>query len=37
MKGAESKKQLPAKQREDLLGTLKSRFEKNMPRHEGLE
>ena len=26
-----------AKQREELLGTLKSRFEKNMSRHKGLE
>ena len=30
-------KQLNAKQREDLLETLKARFEKNMTRHKGLE
>ena len=29
--------QLNAKQREDLLETLKTRFEKNMARHKGLE
>ena len=34
-KGA--KKDLPPKQREELLGTLKARFEKNMNRHKGLE
>ena len=32
-----SKKELSQKQREDLLGTLKARFEKNMNRHKGLE
>ena len=32
-----SKKDLSAKQREDLLKTLKARFEKNMHRHQGLE
>jgi len=31
------KKPLPPKQREDLLKTLKDRFEKNMNRHKGLE
>lgn len=31
------KKELSAKQREDLLKALKSRFEKNMGRHKGLE
>jgi hypothetical protein len=31
-----SKKQLPTKQREELLLTLKARFEKNMNRHPGL-
>src|SRR5690242_7276057 len=31
------KKNLPAKQRDELLGTLKARFEKNMNRHKGLE
>ena len=32
-----NKKNLLPKQREDLLGALKARFEKNMNRHEGLE
>ena len=32
-----TKKQLSAKQREELLTTLKTRFEKNMHRHKGLE
>lgn len=32
-----TKKQLSAKQREELLTTLKDRFEKNMNRHKGLE
>ena len=31
------KKELSPEQREKLLGTLKSRFEKNMSRHQGLE
>jgi hypothetical protein len=31
------KKKLSPEQREKLLGTLKSRFEKNMSRHQGLE
>ena len=31
------KKDLTAKQREELLGALKTRFEKNMNRHEGVE
>jgi len=35
MKGA--KKELSAKQREELLKTLKARFEKNMNRHRGVE
>ncbi|KAB2329720.1 DUF4256 domain-containing protein [Cytobacillus depressus] len=30
-------KELSLEQREELLGTLKARFEKNMHRHEGLE
>jgi hypothetical protein len=30
------KKELSAEQREELLGALKARFEKNMPRHAGL-
>jgi hypothetical protein len=37
MKGAESNKKLTAAQQEELLNTLKARFEKNMQRHEGLE
>lgn len=36
-KTSSSKKELPPKQREELLGTLKARFEKNMARHKGLE
>ncbi|HEX6045942.1 MAG TPA: DUF4256 domain-containing protein [Pyrinomonadaceae bacterium] len=32
-----NKKQLSAGQREELLGVLKARFEKNMNRHKGLE
>ncbi|MCM3767052.1 DUF4256 domain-containing protein [Neobacillus niacini] len=32
-----NKKELSQEQREELLGTLKARFEKNMNRHEGLE
>jgi hypothetical protein len=32
-----SKKDLSAKQREELLRALKTRFEKNMDRHKGLE
>src|SRR5437899_6625471 len=31
------KKQLPPKQREELLKALKARFEKNLNRHKGLE
>ncbi len=31
------KKQLPPKQQQDLLKILKARFEKNMPRHKGLD
>ena len=37
MKGAETKKKLSPEQREELLGALKARFEKNMDRHKGLE
>jgi hypothetical protein len=37
MKGAKTKKELSPKQRDELLGTLKARFEKNMKRHESLE
>src|SRR5262245_22756639 len=32
-----NKKALSPKQREELLGALKARFEKNKNRHEGLE
>src|ERR1700704_2704011 len=32
-----NKKELLSKQREELLRTLKARFEKNMNRHKGLE
>jgi hypothetical protein len=37
MKNAVSKKSLTPAQREDLLGTLRARFEKNMNRHAGVE
>lgn len=37
MRGAETKKKLSPEQREELLGILKARFEKNMPRHKGLD
>jgi hypothetical protein len=37
MKGVETKKKLPPEQRDELLGALKARFEKNMNRHKGLE
>ena len=36
MKTARTKKELSPKQREELFATLKSRFENNMNRHEGL-
>ncbi|MGH9497709.1 MAG: DUF4256 domain-containing protein [Terriglobales bacterium] len=36
-KAAKGKNELLPKQREELLGTLKARFEKNMDRHKGLE
>lgn len=32
-----NKKELSSEQREELFGTLRSRFEKNMGRHKGLE
>jgi hypothetical protein len=32
-----NKKKLPPERREELLGALKARFEKNMNRHKGLE
>jgi hypothetical protein len=34
---AKPKKELPPKQREELLKTLKARFERNMNRHDGLK
>src|SRR5215510_1257002 len=37
MKRAEIKKELSSAQREELLKTLKARFEKNMGRHKGLD
>jgi hypothetical protein len=37
MTGAETRKTLSPEQREELLGALKARFEKNMNRHKGLE
>ena len=37
MKGAKTKRELSPAQREELLRTLKARFEKNMTRHQRLE
>ena len=37
MKGVGTKKELSPREREELLKTLKARFEKNMGRHKGLE
>jgi hypothetical protein len=37
VKKADSKDDLPAKQREELLTILRSRFEKHMHRHKGIE
>jgi hypothetical protein len=37
MKGAEMKKELSPKQRDELLKALKVRFEKNLNRHKGLD
>jgi len=37
MKSAETKKSLSPEQREELLKTLKARFEKNPTRHKGLD
>jgi hypothetical protein len=37
MKKTSSEKELPPKQRKELLRVLKARFEKNMNRHKGLE
>ncbi len=36
-RGVEIRKELSPEQREELLKTLKARFEKNMSRHKGLE
>ncbi len=36
MKGADARKKLTPKQREENLGTLRVRFEENMNRHQGL-
>lgn len=37
MKAVKTKRQLPSEQREEILKTLKARFEKNMDRHKGLK
>jgi hypothetical protein len=37
MKAAKTKKELSPKQREELLGVLQARFEKNLNRHAGLD
>ena len=37
MQGAKTKKELSTKQRDELLKALKTRFEKNINRHKGLE
>src|SRR5207247_6670768 len=37
MKGVETKKEMSAAQREELLKAVKARFEKNVNRHKGLE
>ena len=37
MKGAKTKKELSSAQREELLGALQARFEKNLKRHAGLD
>ena len=37
MKAVKPKKDLSAEQREELFCTLKARFEKNMPRHKGIQ
>lgn len=36
-KSINAKNKLSAEQRKELLNTLKNRFEKNMPRHKGIE
>jgi hypothetical protein len=37
MVGVKTRKELSLQQRDELLGTLQTRFEKHMSRHEGLE
>src|SRR3954470_19746061 len=37
MRGSDAKKELSPKQRDEVLAALKSRFEKNMHRHKGLD
>src|SRR5579864_8891649 len=37
MKSSKTKRELSPRQREELLGVLKARFEKNMSRHESVE
>ena len=37
MQGAKTKKELSTKQRDELLKALKTRFEKNINRHKGLD
>lgn len=37
MKSVKSKKELSSKHRDELVGTLKARFEKNTKRHKGIE
>jgi Protein of unknown function (DUF4256) len=37
MKGVETRKKLSPKEREELLETLRARFQKNMNRHKGLD
>ena len=37
MKGVKSKRRLPPDQRDELLRTLRNRFEQHLNRHSGLE
>ncbi len=37
MKHADSKKKLSSEEHEELLGILKTRFEKNLVRHKGIQ
>jgi hypothetical protein len=37
MKTSQNKKELPTKQREELIKLLRERFEKNIKRHAGIE